>query len=501
MDRRRGEIHIFGVDREKHFDCDIVREFLPCPSILNYLRVRLTQRNEPHDPLLPSPQHRRQPIMSTPSTLPEGITSYLDTDLYKLTMQNAILRFFPTTTVEYTFTNRTPDKRLTRAAFGWLQDQISRLGNLRLRDEEKEFLRENCSYLKNEYLEWLAGLVLRPDEQVRVEFVPVEEGQGGDAEEEVGDVKMLVTGLWVETVLYEIPLLALTSEAYFKFVDRDWDHEGQEEAAYRKGLEMFRGGCMVNEFGSRRRRDGKTQDLVLAGLKRASDEVSGEGKLTGTSNVFFAMKHKIPPSGTVAHEWYMGIASINDDYQRANEIGLQYWVECYGEGVLGIALTDTFGTPAFFKAFEKKTTRSDHTYAEVFQGIRQDSGDPKDYVKMASDFYTSQGITGKNIVFSDSLNVEKCLEYKAVAEQHGFVPSFGVGTFLTNDFACKSDSSKKSKPLNIVIKVSKANGRPSVKISDNIGKNTGDKATVERVKSQLGYTEHEAPDIDEKKRW
>lgn len=111
--------------------------------------------------------------------------------------------------------------------------------------------------------------------------------------------------------------------------------------------------------------------------------------------------------------------------------------------VLGIALTDTFGTPAFFDAFSKLTsapnekpdTKSTTTYAQSYAGVRQDSGDPSNYVKMAREFYDRQGITDKKvIVFSDSLNIENCIEYKTIAEEAGFTPTFGVGTFFTSMF-------------------------------------------------------------------
>jgi nicotinate phosphoribosyltransferase len=213
---------------------------------------------------------------------------------------------------------------------------------------------------------------------------------------------------------------------------------------------------------------------------------------------------------------------------------------------LAIALTDTFGTPAFFEAFKSPiptiTTASTglaatsasaassmpaagpesltdiipplsapldtggkiadkRSYAQVFTGVRQDSGDPANYVKMTRDFYDSIGIKDrKTIVFSDSLNIELCLEYKQIAEESGFQPSFGVGTFFTNDFVHKSDG-KKSVPLNIVIKLSHAGGRPAIKISDNIGKNTGDEKTVREVKARLGYIEHDWKTGDEAMRW
>lgn len=428
-----------------------------------------------------------------PDGLPDGVASFLDTDLYKLTMQCAVLKFFPKIEVEYAFTNRTPHMRLNQQAFEWLQAQVAKLANIRLSPKELAFLKEKCSFLHSEYLDFLQQLVLRPNEQVQLSFQRVDG--------EYGDLHIATTGLWVETILYEIPLLALTSEAYFKFVDRDWSYDQQEERAYRKGVQLFKAGCIVSEFGSRRRRDLKTQDLITSGLIRASAE-GHPGKLTGSSNVFMAFKHGINPIGTVAHEWYMGIASITDDYENANELGLEYWMRTFGEGVLAIALTDTFGTPAFFKAFRKPIPgNSTKTYAEVFTGIRQDSGDPKDYVKMAADFYTSLGITGKGLVFSDALNTERCIEYRKIAEQHGFKPSFGVGTFFTNDFVKLSNSTEKSKPLNIVIKLSRAGGRPAIKISDNIGKNTGDHAMVEEVKRRLGYAERGWTEGDESHRW
>lgn len=338
-------------------------------------------------------------------------------------------------------------------------------------------------------------------------------------DEDEGDVKLEVKGLWVETILYEIPLLALTSEAYFRFMDTDWTYDGQEDKAFAKGMQLLEGGCITSEFGTRRRRDYHTQALVFRGLVKASKE--GEkrgfpGKISGSSNVHLAMRFGIAPVGTVAHEWFMGVAAITGDYERATETALSYWVGCFGEGVLGIALTDTFGTPVFLRAFgkpipsitsagtlaaESTSTISKKTFAQVFAGVRQDSGDPATFVKIMREFYDKQGITEKKtIVFSDSLNIELCLQYKAISEKEGFQPMFGVGTFLTNDFV-HLGTGKKSVPLNIVIKLSSAAGRPAIKISDNIGKNTGDEETVQKVKEKLGYVEKEWKGGDETTRW
>lgn len=200
------------------------------------------------------------------------------------------------------------------------------MANILITPDELEFLRKECPYLNEAHLNYLETFRLRPNEQVQLLFREL-------AGSEYGDLHITVRGLWVETIIYEIPLLALTSEAYFRFCNTDWDYEGQEEKAYIKGKTLFEGGCFVSDFGSRRRRDYHTHDLVIKGLVRASKESGLKGKLTGTSNVHLAMKHGIPPVGTVAHEWYMGIAAITNNYEEANELGLRYWVGCFGEGV------------------------------------------------------------------------------------------------------------------------------------------------------------------------
>ena len=343
-------------------------------------------------------------------------------------------------------------------------------------------MKTTCSFLNGHYLHFLSEFRLSPSNQVQASFHASRDTGSQDDE---GDFSLKVVGNWLDTILYETPLLALTSEAYFRFCDTDWDYNGQEGKAYNKGIKLMENGCIFSEFGSRRRRSYHTQDLVLRGLTRAADTAAANewaGKLSGSSNVHFAMKYGIPPVGTVAHEWFMGIASIKNDYEHANETALRYWVGCFGEGVLGIALTDTFGTPSFLKAFgsimptpekareEAVTTRlpgaphpstplqnghSNHvedmiestasngivipgegkSFAQIFTGVRQDSGDPRAFIKMMRDFYDSQGITEKKtIVFSDSLNIERCIEYMHAAKEAGFLPTFGIGTFLSSRF-------------------------------------------------------------------
>ncbi|SPO02180.1 related to nicotinate phosphoribosyltransferase [Cephalotrichum gorgonifer] len=453
---------------------------------------------------------------SNSSPYPEGVISFLDTDLYKLTMQCAVMKYFKDIPVSYSFTNRTPDKKMSREAFQWLEKQIQKLGNISLSDEEYRFLKTHCDYLDAEYLEFLREFRLNPRHQVKMKFIPT--GLDTGAPTDLGDIEMAISGTWAGTILYEIPMLALTSEAYFRYMDSDWTYDGQEERAFEKGMRLLEGGCIFSEFGTRRRRDYHTQALVFRGLVKAGKEAEKKGlpgKLSGTSNVHLAMRFGIPPVGTVAHEWFMGVAAILGDYQHATEHALKLWVDSFG-GKLGIALTDTFGTREFLKAFSLPVTPAKEgasvdafkgddgkvkSYAQVFTGVRQDSGDPATYVKVMRDYYDKEGITDKKtIVFSDSLNIDRCLEYKKIAEDAGFQPTFGVGTFLTNDFVHTATGTK-STPLNIVIKLSSGAGKPAVKISDNIGKNTGDAETVRKVKEEIGYVEAEWKEGDESSRW
>ncbi|KAK3675267.1 nicotinate phosphoribosyltransferase [Recurvomyces mirabilis] len=450
------------------------------------------------------------------ATTNEGVFSIFDTDLYKITMQCAVLRFFSEVPVRYRFTNRTPQMQLNRRGFRWLETQVAKLVNIRATDDELAWLKKTCSYLDQNYIRYLKDFTFRPKDHVRLDFNPNSEHGGDDV---FGELHLDVQGIWVETILYEIPLLALVSEAYFKFVDTSWTHDGQVENAKEKGLKLIQNGCVFSEFGSRRRRDYKTHEMVVQGLvdaQRAADSNGDhwKGKFSGTSNVHMAMKHDVMLIGTVAHEWFMGIAALKDNYADANETALQYWTGTFGRGVLSIALTDTFGTPAFLRSFRKPAPKSgtidtqqegeDPSYAAIFTGVRQDSGDPLEYIKLLQKFYRDHKITDKKvIVFSDALNVDKCIQYKQATDAAGLTPSFGVGTFFTNDFKHSSGEKKgeKSVPLNIVIKLSEAKGRAAIKLSDDKAKNMGSDELVQRIKQEVGYEEKSWIGGDESHRW
>ncbi|KIM27484.1 hypothetical protein M408DRAFT_165381 [Serendipita vermifera MAFF 305830] len=407
------------------------------------------------------------------------IHSILDTDLYKLTMQQAIMRCFPEAVAKYRFTNRSHNMEFNQECVEELRESLKKLRSVNLTQEEHDWLQETCPYLDEDYLAYLRQYRFKP-EQVDIVFVPSE------ADPARGQIEMTATGPWLETILWEVPLMAVLSENYFLFVDKTWRRDDQEENAYQKGKRLLESGCDFSEFGTRRRRSFEVQDEVVRGLIRADREKSstpGAGKLFGTSNVHLAHKYGLKPIGTIAHEWFMAIAAIHG-YTGCSIKALSLWESVYSTEKgrdLWISLTDTFSSDVFFKEL-----RQNPEYAKRWR-LRQDSGDPLEYVQRVAKLYEELGVDKKKnpIVFSDSLNVEKAIKIKAVCDQAGLSASFGIGTFLSNDFV-KADGSGPSKALDMVIKLASINGVPCVKISDEITKNTGLPSAVEHVKEIFG---------------
>lgn len=397
--------------------------------------------------------------------------SILDTDLYKLTMQQAVLHHFPGVQATYRFTHRDANVYFTRSCFKQFVEAISQFSTLSLTSDERAWLRNTCPYFKPAYIDYFSSYRFDPS-QVRVTFVP----RGPDSDE--GRIEIEASGPWVEAILWEVPLMATLSEIYYTTVDKDWTNDGQAELAYEKGAKLLEAGCAFSEFGTRRRRSYYVQDVVVSQLIRAEKDHPGTGKLIGTSNAHLAQKYGIKPIGTIAHEWFMGIGAMRG-YEHANGIALDLWEEVYPDSVL-VALTDTFSTKAFFQDFA-----SDAERARRWRALRQDSGDPFTFAPRAKEVYERLGINyrERTIIYSDSLDLDKTLALKKHCEEIGFIATFGIGTFFTNDFKSLSGKGKeKSRALNIVIKLASADGLPCIKISDDLMKNTGDRETVSRIK-------------------
>ncbi|OJT09538.1 hypothetical protein TRAPUB_13983 [Trametes pubescens] len=406
--------------------------------------------------------------------------SLLDTDLYKFSMQQAVLHHFPNVEGTYRFTHRDKDVYFTRECFVRFQRSASQFDKIKLTPEEREWLAKACPYLKPSYLNFLSAYRFKPA-QLRLSFEPIPEDVDKDAHGDVkarGNIHIHAVGPWQETILWEVPLMACLSEIYFTTADKDWNYDGQEEQAYEKAKTLLAAGCSFSEFGTRRRRSYRTQDLIMKAILRAQkDSPDAPAKVSGTSNVHFAMKYNVPPMGTIAHEWFMGVGALQG-YEHANSTALKLWEEVYNN-VLLIALTDTFSTEAFYTDFVR-----DPHFAQHWTGLRQDSGDPFAYAPRAKAVYERLGVDyrTKTIIFSDALTVDKALALKKQCDELGFKCSFGIGTSLSNDFKKASDGAEKSRALNMVIKLSSVDGKPTVKISDDITKNTGEPETVRRVK-------------------
>ncbi|KAI0833739.1 nicotinate phosphoribosyltransferase [Trametes gibbosa] len=411
--------------------------------------------------------------------------SLLDTDLYKFTMQQAVLQHFPGVEGTYKFTHRDKDVFFTRECFRRFQRSAAQFDRLRLTKDERSWLAKACPYLKSSYLDFLSAYRFNPA-QLRLGFDPlledVEKDANGDGSAR-GNISIETVGPWQETILWEVPLMACLSEIYFKTADKNWNYDGQEEQAYEKAKTLLMAGCTFSEFGTRRRRSYRTQDMIMTAILRAQNDLrNAPAKVAGTSNMHFAMKYSVAPMGTIAHEWFMGVGALKG-YEHANGTALKLWEEVY-QNVLLIALTDTFSTEAFYKDFVQ-----DLHFAQHWIGLRQDSGDPFAYAPRAKQIYEQLGVdyTTKTIIFSDALTVGKALKLKKQCDELGLKCSFGIGTSLSNDFKkMTGGGAENSRALNMVIKLSSVDGKPTVKISDELTKNTGEAETVRAVKQIFG---------------
>ncbi|GEN72569.1 MULTISPECIES: nicotinate phosphoribosyltransferase [Chryseobacterium] len=383
------------------------------------------------------------------------LNSILDNDFYKITMQNAVVKLFPSSIVKYEFINR--GKHQFPEGFDVaLKEAVNKMAELKLTKEEKKFMARTCPYIDLPYLDFLEGYHYDPSE-VKIR-------------QEGSELSVTVEGLWYRTILWEVPLLALISELHYEMnhMERD-SNEIVMNRTLEKADSLARLGVNFAEFGTRRRHSYKVQNLVMEALTH-----SKESTFIGSSNVHFAMKYGVKPIGTHAHEWFMFHAA-EYGFKMANEMALEHWVDVY-RGDLGVALSDTYTTDVFFQQFDKK-------FAKLFDGVRHDSGDPLEFADKTIAHYINNGINPlfKYIIFSDALNLEKVEEITNYCKGKIGV-SFGIGTNLTNDVGLK--------PMNIVMKligVQAPNKEwiATVKLSDEHGKYTGDPKMIELAKEFL----------------
>jgi nicotinate phosphoribosyltransferase len=387
------------------------------------------------------------------------LSSILDNDFYKFTMQHAVVKLFPKAKARYEFINRGKHEFPEGFAEA-LRQAVDAMSGLKLSTEEKRFLFVNCPYLDPTYLDFLQGYCYNPEEVI--------------IEQDDVDVKISIEGYWYRTILWEIPLLSLVSELFYKLhkLERNTD-EDVVNVTKEKIQGYGRLGVTVAEFGTRRRHSYKVHELVMETLKRY-----GGNSFVGSSNVHFAMVKGVKPIGTHAHEWFMYHAA-KYGFKMANSVGLENWVNIY-RGDLGIALSDTYTTNVFYKQFDKM-------FAKLFDGVRHDSGDAVEFANQTINHYKQLGIDprSKTIIFSDALNYNKVARIAEFC--NGKIGmSFGIGTNLTNDVGLT--------PMNIVIKMVEAlpeggEWTPVVKLSDEKGKYTGEEKMIHLAKTILHIAE------------
>lgn len=383
------------------------------------------------------------------------IKSILDNDFYKFTMMEAVWAKYPKAQVTYAFTNRDKTFKFNSAFLEKLKKDIQNLSQLKLQDHEYAWLHEK-KFFSDAFLDYLKAFRFNP-ELIQATI---------DAN---GDLDLKYSGLWVDTILFEVPLLALITESYFATEVTDWDHDlaHYQARSLEKGKKLSEAGVIYGEIGTRRRCSYEIQKAAIEGFMAVDSKIN---TYIGTSNVHFSEVYKTPPVGTMAHEWVMGHAGMFG-VEHANRKALETWLEVH-KGKYDTALTDTYTTDLFFKDITKEL-------AEKYGSLRQDSGSPFEFTDKALEYYKNVGIDPKTkkIIYSDSLDVEKAIEVKNYAAGK-IDPIIGIGTHFTNDFPHK-------RTINIVIKLETINGTPVAKTTDDPSKATGPKEALEDAVEQV----------------
>ncbi|EKS6727200.1 nicotinate phosphoribosyltransferase [Enterobacter mori] len=376
----------------------------------------------------------------------------LDTDAYKLHMQQAVFHHYHDVHVAAEFRCRGDD--LLGIYADSIREQVDAMQHLALQDDEYHWL-SGLPFFKSDYLTWLRDFRYKP-EQVTVT-------------NDNGKLNIRLAGPWREVIMWEVPLLAVISELAHRYRSPETGVEQAVASLENKlaafstlteGLDMSRFRLM--DFGTRRRFSREVQQAIVKRLQQ-------EPWFVGTSNYDLARRLDLTPMGTQAHEWFQAHQQISPDLANSQRAALAAWLDEY-PNQLGIALTDCITMDAFLRDFGPE-------FAERYQGLRHDSGDPVEWGEKAIAHYEKLGIDPmtKVLVFSDNLDLAKAVDlYRHFSSRVNL--SFGIGTRLTCDIP-------QVKPLNIVIKLVECNGKPVAKLSDSPGKTIcHDKAFVRALR-------------------
>ncbi|WP_419205647.1 nicotinate phosphoribosyltransferase [Photobacterium leiognathi] len=368
------------------------------------------------------------------------IDSLLDTDAYKLHMQQAIFHQYQDVEAVAEFHCRSEED--LRPYSQEIKDQIAKIAALSFTEDEINYL-STLSFFSADYLEYLRHFQLNADD------VTID-----DSGEQLA---ITIRGKWLDVILWEVPLLAIICEIrcahlYPDATPADAIEQLKQkiERFYRNAEDTDLSEFALVDFGTRRRFSKAVHHEVVDYLKDNMPEFKG------TSNYYLAFTRNLTPVGTQAHEWFQAHQQLAGELADSQQLALNRWLQEYPHD-LGIALTDCINMDAFLRDFDKRLS-------ERFVGLRHDSGDPISWGEKAIAHYKSLGIDPKtkSLVFSDSLTLDKAL---AIFKHfnHQINVSFGIGTQLTCDLP-------NVKTLNVVLKLTECEGRPVAKISDEPGK-------------------------------
>lgn len=410
------------------------------------------------------------------------VRSLIDTDFYKLLMCQSVLRNRPDTRVVFSLINRSRHVRLAELIDeGELREQLDHIRSLSLSRGESTWLRGNTFYGKRQmfrpdFMEWFEALRLPPY------ALEVRDGQ----------YELTFEGTWPEVMLWEIPALAVLMELRSRAVLNAMGRFELQVLYARAMTKLWQkierlrtvDGLSIADFGTRRRHSFLWQDWCVQAM------IEGLGPaFIGTSNCLIAMRREVEAIGTNAHELpmvYAALADTDEELAKAPYQVLADWHEEH-DGNLRIILPDTFGTRGFLERAPDWLAR--------WTGVRIDSGDPVEGAETAIRWWLSRGEDPKTkrVIFSDALDVDTMIGLHA-RFAHRVRVSFGWGTLLTNDFRGLVEGDRLA-PFSLVCKAVSANGRPTVKLSDNPSKATGPAEEIMRYKRVFGVGEQRRIDV------
>jgi nicotinate phosphoribosyltransferase len=403
------------------------------------------------------------------------VRSLLDTDFYKLLMLQMIRHVHPDVSATFSLINRTTSVRLADIIDeSELRAQLDHARTLRFTRKELIWLAGNSFYGKQQmfspdFITWLADFRLPEYELSKAD----------------GQYELRFAGHWTHTTMWEVPALAIINELKSRAAMRDKDRfaldilYARAKAKLWGKVERLRElpDLVLSDFGTRRRHGFLWQRWCVEALKEGLGD-----RFIGTSNVLLAMDADLEAIGTNAHELPMvaaALANSDEELAQAPYRVLEEWRQHYNGNLL-IALPDAFGTTAFLK--------NAPAWLADWTGFRPDSAPPIEAGEQIICWWREHGVDPKTklLIFSDGMDVDTIEE--TYHHFHGRVRmSFGWGTNLTNDFrGCDPDGASGLEPISLVCKVTSANGRPAVKLSDNPGKATGDPAEIARYLRVFG---------------